>query len=74
MFEYGYKIFQWFKAVWNIAVNQDLTELKLKLLAEHLKDVIIRISALEGKSESGTVKSRLDDLTTRVELLEKGEG
>lgn len=51
----------------------ELVDLKLKLLAEHLKDVVIRLSALEGKSESGTVKSRIDDLTIRVETLEKGE-
>lgn len=49
-------------------------ELQQKLLAAHLTDVIIRISALEGKSEDGTVKSRLDNLTIRVEQIEKGEG
>ena len=62
------------KAIWNLARSVEMWETRHRLLTEHTKDNVIRISALEGKSESGTVKSRLDNLTIRVENLEKGEG
>ena len=61
------------KAIWNLARSVEMWESRHRLICEHVKDVIIRLSALEGKSESGTVKARLDNLTTRVENLEKGE-
>ncbi len=62
------------KTIWNLARSVEAWEGRHRLICEHTKDNVIRISALEGKSESGTVKARLDDLTTRVEQLEKGEG
>ncbi len=65
---------KWLKKRWGCGYDPFLDELRRYNFTEHLKDVIIRISALEGKSESGTVKSRLDNLTARVENLEKGEG
>ena len=64
----------WLKMIWHIKSHLKMAALRNHSLAEHTKDNIIRISALEGKSESGTVKSRLDNLTVRVEQLEKGEG
>ena len=64
----------WLKMIWHLKSHLTMAATRNQALAEHLKDVIIRLSALEGKSESGTVKSRLDNLTIRVESLEKGEG
>ncbi len=64
----------WLRMIWNVKSHLTMAATRNQVLAEHLKDVILRLSALEGKSESGTVKARLDNLTIRVENIEKGEG
>lgn len=58
------------RAIWNLARSVEAWEGRHRLICEHVKDCIIRLSTVEGKSENGTVKSRLDDLTVRVEGLE----